>query len=151
MEGVRVMSLPPARMAASGDRELDEFDAWWSNADKQRKDKFFPRDFMWYDKEKQTLAWFYALADGVTDTGGFDVVDFPGGLYAAAISKGQDDADGERVYAGIKEWVEASGVFTLDERPGRYTMFNIITPDDAYEAMGFRQLDIYVPIKVSPK
>jgi hypothetical protein len=101
MEGIRIIELPPARMATSGDRELDEFDTWWSNVDKERKDRFYPRDFMWFDEEKRSLVWFYALPDGVTDSRGYDVADFPGGLYAAAISRDQDDTDGERVYAGI--------------------------------------------------
>lgn len=84
----------------------------------------------------------------MTDTGGYDVVDFPGGLYAVAVSIDEDDEDGERVYAAIKDWTRESGVFALDERPGHYTMFHVITPDEAYEAMGYRQLDILVPIRV---
>ncbi len=148
MEGIRIVNLPPARMASSGDKSLEEFDAWWSRVDQKRKDRFFPRDFMTFDPQSQSLIWFYALPDGVTDTGGFDVVDFPGGLYAVAISKDKDDADGNRVVAGIREWVKSSGVFALDERPGHYELFHVITPDEAYEAMGYRQLDIFVPIKV---
>jgi hypothetical protein len=148
MEGIRIIELPPARMATSGDRELDEFDTWWSNVDRERTDRFYPRDFMWFDEEKKRLVWFYALPDGVTDSGGYDVANFPGGLYAAAVSRDQDDTDGERVYAGIKEWVKNSGVFDLDEGPGHYAMFHVITPDDVYQAMGFRQLDIYVPVKL---
>lgn len=145
MEGIRIVQLPPAKMATSGN--LEEFDQWWSEVDKKRKDKFFPRDFMWFDGEAEKLVWLYALPEGETDTGGYSTLDFAGGLYAAAVSRDEDDADGQRVYGGIKEWVENSGVFMLDEGPGRYTMFHVITSDEAYKAMGYRQLDIYVPIK----
>lgn len=134
-------------MVSSGTRDLGEFDQWWSAVDKQRKDKFFPRDFMYWDPEAQQLVWYYALPDGVTDTGGFETVDFPGGLYAAAVSRDQDDRDGERVYAELKAWVKQSGCFAVDERPGRCHMFHVITSDAAYQAMGYRQLDLYLPIK----
>lgn len=149
MEGIRIVKLPPARMVTSGEKSLEEFDNWWSEVDKERKDKFFPRDFMWFDEEEKRLVWFYALPYDETNIGEFDTIEFAGGLYAVAISKDQDDADGERVYAGIKEWVKNSGVFTLDEGPGHYTMFHVITPDEVYKALGYRQLDIFVPIKIA--
>lgn len=103
---------------------------------------------MWFDEESKRLVWYYALPPDIADPEGFDVVDFPGGLYAVAISRDEDDADGERVYAGIRKWVGDSGAFAVDEGPRRYTMFHAITPDEAYRTMGFRQLDIFVPIKV---
>jgi hypothetical protein len=83
----------------------------------------------------------------VTDTGGYDLIDYEGGLYAAHISKDGDESGGELVYAGIKEWVAQSGCFELDERPGHYDVFRITTPKKAADLMGYRQLDIYVPIK----
>lgn len=83
------------------------------------------------------------------DPCGFEIVDFEGVLYAAAVSIDGDDEDGEPVYNGIKEWVKNSGCFEFDERPGHYCMmFNIITPPEAKEAMGYEQLEIFVPIKV---
>ncbi|NLU42640.1 MAG: GyrI-like domain-containing protein [Firmicutes bacterium] len=148
MEGIRVLELPRSRMATSGNRSLEEFNTWWSEVDKARKDRFFPRDFMWFDAESGRLVWYYALPPDAADPEDFDVVDFPGGLYAVAVSRDEDDADGERVYAEIKRWVEDSRVFAVDEGPRRHTMFHVVTPDEAYLAMGFRQLDIFVPIRV---
>lgn len=147
MDGIRIIELPGAKMVTSGNEDLDGFDQWWSRVDRERKDRFFPRDFMWFDPETKSLVWSYALSDGVTDTGGYQTIDFPGGLYAVAISKDGDDRDGERVYQSVKEWVQASGCFALDERPGRYTMFHVITSDAAFGVMGYRQLDLFVPIK----
>ncbi|MFZ5824179.1 MAG: transcriptional regulator [Bacillota bacterium] len=148
MDGIRVVELPAATMVSSGEGDLAAFDQWWSTIDRQRKDRFFPRDFMWFDPEATRLVWYYALPDGITDTGGYESVAFPGGLYAAAISRDQDDQDGERVYQAVREWVKSSGCFALDERPGRYTMWHVITSDVAFRAMGYRQLDLYVPIRV---
>jgi len=148
MDGIRIVELPSATMATSGDRDLEGFDHWWSGVDRTRKDRFFPRDFMWFDPAANRLVWYYALPDGVSDTGGYDTVEFPGGLYAAAISIDQDDADGERVYQAVREWVARSGCFALDEGAARHTLFHVITPDSAFRAMGYRQLDLYIPIRV---
>lgn len=98
-------------------------------------DRSFPRDFMWFDEESRRLVWYYALPPDAADPEGFDVVDFPGGLYAVAVSKDEDDADGERVYAEIKKWVEDSRVFAVYEGPQRHTMFHVITSDEAYRAI----------------
>lgn len=157
MEGIRIIELPKCKMISSGyaddgnpfteDGKLMTFSKWWSALDEKRTDKFFSRDFMWFDREKERLVWYYALTDGVTDTGGYDVVNFEGGLYAAHISKDSDESDGERVYAGIKEWVAQSGCFELDERPGYYDVFHVTTPKKAAEVMVYNQLDLYVPIK----
>lgn len=78
MEGIRVLELPSARMATSGSRSLEEYSAWWSEVDKTRKDRFFPRDFMWFDAASGKLVWYYALPPDAADPEGFDVVDFPG-------------------------------------------------------------------------
>src|SRR3972149_134510 len=69
--GVRVVDLPEARMATSEGHRLDVFDTWWSAIDKQRTDRFFPRDFMYFDLDSSQLIWLYALPDTVKDTGQF--------------------------------------------------------------------------------
>lgn len=149
MDGIRIVELPAARMATSGTRDLEGFDQWWSAVDRERTDRFFPRDFMGFDPDTQRLVWYYALPESVSDTGGYDTVDFPGGLYAACVSRDQDDQDGERVYQAVKEWVQQSGCFVLDEGAGRHTLFHVITSDAAFRAMGYRQLDLYIPIRVT--
>lgn len=154
---VRIVQLPACRMitsrAATGDPfrpggELDQFEKWFGQVDHQRKDKFFARDFMWFDPERGGLVWWYALEEGLGDTCGFDAVDFEGGLYATGVSRDEDDADGNRVYEGIKAWIADSGYFELDEREGHQCMFHIITSPIANEAMGYNQLEMYVPIRL---
>lgn len=150
MKGIRIIELPDLRMATSGQKALEdmtEFNEWWSAVDKKRKDVLFPHDFMYYDEAAKKMVWNYALPPDMEDAGGFDIIDYPGGIYAASVSVDGDDTDGEQVYADIKEWVKSSGAFEPDERPGRYTMFHIITSDNVCDALGYRQLDIYVPIK----
>ncbi len=151
--GVRVLRLPARRMVTSGmdtgapfapGGKLDRFDKWFSQVD--ASSCFSPHDFLWHDPDASGMEWWYAFEEGM-DTGGFDVIEFEGGLYAAAISWDEDDADGERVHVGIQQWVRDSGCFEVDERPRHRTMFHIVTPPSAHEAMGANQLDIFVPIR----
>ena len=136
-------------MVSSGDKKLEEFDRWWTKEDQNRIDKFFPRDFMMYDNDNKKLIWYYVLSSHIENTQGYDVINFPGGLYAVAVSKDKDDADGERVYSEIKQWIKSNNVFSIDEKSGHYTMFHVIKSDDVYDAIGYRQLDIFVPIKIN--
>jgi hypothetical protein len=147
MEGIRVIGLPSTKMVSSGDRDIWEFDKWWSAVDAGRKDRFFQRDFMWWDPDMERAVWYYALPEGLADTAGYDIVDFAGGLYAAAVSKDEDDEDGERVSRELRRWVQESGCFVVDERPGRQLLFSVITPEEAFRAMGYRQLELYLPIR----
>lgn len=144
--GVRIVELPACRMATSKGHDLGAFDQWWSAVDKTRADKFFPRDFMYYDRQAGELVWLYALPAGV-NAGVYDVIDFAGGLYAAAISKDEDDIDGERVMIGLKEWVKNTSYFADAESDARPTLFHVVTPNAAFAKMGYRQLDIYLPVK----
>lgn len=153
---VRIVSLPACRMISSGvdvgpplspGGQLDRFDRWFSEVDKQRRDRFFARDFMWHDPQTRGTVWWYALEPGIAAPEEFPTVDFEGGLYASAVSRDEDDSDGERVYRGIKRWVEHCGCFELDERPGHYPMFHIIGTPEIKEAMGYSQMEIYVPVR----
>jgi DNA-binding transcriptional MerR regulator len=158
---IRIIELPKCKMISSGiSAETDlfadngllmRFCEWWLNFDKQRKDRFFPRDFMWYDPETKGTAWWYAPEEVPSETGGYEVIDFEGGLYAAAVSKDGDDNDGWRVYSGILKWIDASGHFVPDERPGHYHMSHVITSQIVDKVMGYGQLEIYVPIKLRAK
>lgn len=145
--GIRVIELPACKMSVASGADLPKFDSWWTTIDAQRIDRFYPRDFMYHDSTMNQLVWLYALPPDAMDTCPYPLVDFAGGLYAVAVARDQDDADGERVYRAIQEWVQETDSFALDERPERPSLFHVITPNAAYEKMRYRQLDIYVPIR----
>ena len=93
------------------------------------------------------------MEDGVTETdvAPYELIEFEGGLYAAAMSVDGDDDIANRVYAGILKWIESSG-FELDERPGHRAMGHMLNPtDEIKEALGYDQMDLYVPIKIHKK
>lgn len=145
---IRIIELPAVRMARSGKSDLDAFNTWWSGIAAQDKYSLFPRDFMWFNKELDCFEWLYALPAGVTDSGGYEVFDFPGGLYAVAACK--DGEEITRTNAFIHEWVAKSEVF--EESPcnpdgvARYDMGHIITPHGSRERLGYELMDLFVPI-----
>jgi len=158
MESIRIIELPRCKMVSSGcsteedpfaeDGLLMRFDRWWSSLDAERPDKFFSRDFMWFDCVNNGLVWYYAANPVPEDTKGFEVVEFSGGLYATAVSRDGDDEDGNRVVNNIKKWIEDSGCFEFDSSRGHNELFNHITPKVAADALSYSQLEIYVPIRI---
>jgi hypothetical protein len=142
---VRIIQLPRIKMVRSGNSDLDAFDRWWSAIDAKDKSSLFPRDFMWFNKKTNNLEWLYALPEGVKDTGGYDVFDFPGGLYAVAACK-DEGSDIERTNKIIHDWIKRSEFFEEDETNTRYDMGHIITPKNAKNIMGHHQMDLFVPI-----
>lgn len=154
---VRIVALPACKMVTSGPARGDgifapggvlmRFNEWFAEFDKGRADRFYPRDFMW-SPPGGGFQWGYAVSELPKDTGGFEVIDFPGGLYAVAVSVDADGADHDRVYGRIREWVNASGCFVLDESDERRSLGNITSPPSAREIMGYDQMDLYLPIAV---
>jgi len=152
---VRIIELPKFRAVTSGYRTFDEifaengFASWWGKNRPFIRDLLYASpDFMWGENGK--TVWIWAIYDWVneTDTAPYNIIEFEGGLYAAAISiDGDDDING-RVYEGIKKWIGTSG-FELDERPGHQTLCHMPNPtEEIKKGLGYEQLDIFVPIKL---
>ena len=157
-DAVRIIELPACKMVWSGicpksesknDETIRRFNEWFPAQDKLRKDRFYARDFLWHDTQVNGFAWGLAVAEVPEDTGGWEVIDFPGGLFAVV---NYNCVEGDRgpvdAYYGIEKWVEKSGCFAMDEGAGRYVMWHMFNPNAAYEAMGYGQCDQYVPIRI---
>lgn len=143
---VRIRELPPVTMVRSGRGDLEAFNQWWSALDRQRQPNLCPHDFMWFNPELGTLEWLYVLPEGLTDTAGYEVFTFPGGLYAVAACK-DEDAEAEQTAKLIRQWIAQSAIF--EEAPaasGRYEMGHVITPLNAKATLGYHQLDLFIPI-----
>jgi len=155
---VRVIELPACRMVSSGRTKWNEafgpngpltrFNEWFSAYDQTRADRFYVRDFMWGPASGTWVEWAYAVTDIPEDLGGFEVIDFPGGLFAVAVSVDADGRDHDRVHGAIQRWVKKSGCFALDETDERFSMGNITSPMRTKEAMGYHQMDLYFPIRI---
>lgn len=77
--GIRVIELPACKMAVAAGAALPEFDRWWSELDKQRADKFYPRDFMYHDAQMNQLVWLYALPAAYGELCPYPLHDFQAG------------------------------------------------------------------------
>ena len=159
--GLRIFEFPKCKMVSSGYCKMDEdpfaengkmklFENWWAEYDKKRTDRWFMRDFIMEGGEGQTIIWFYAVPDNAVIDCEYEVIDFEGGLYASDIAVLGNSDDEQRVYGAIKEWVNNSDVFELDERPGHYDLSHGINPN-LEKVMGYSQLEIYVPIRLRKK
>ena len=161
---VRIVELPACKMVSSGrcgwdkafgpDGPLTRFGEWFGAFGRAYTARLLASEFMWGPTSGEWVEWAYAVeelskaADGSVDTGGFEVIDFPGGLFAVAVSVDADGRDHNRVHSGIQKWVKKSGCFALDETDRRFSMGHIASPPQAREAMGYHQMDLYFPIRI---
>ena len=81
-----------------------------------------------------------------------ELIDFPGGLYAMAVSIDEDDESIRKVQDKISQWIDSTN-FELDE--SRSFMFNMPYLDeenqyqkDIEKGLGYRQMQRYLPIKL---
>ena len=149
-------------MVSSG--PLDDFETftrfhdWFSEYDKLHGDRFYPHNFMWADIYGK-MVWNYAVSGAPVNNDcsafnivkiptGFEIIDFPGGLYAAAISVDADGEDHDKVLDSIKEWVSTSGCFEPDETETRRSLGTITSPENIKDIMGYDQMDLLFPIKI---
>lgn len=145
MENVRIYRMPPCRMVSSGrgmfgDGTLEKFEEWFGT----RPYSMFPRDFLWFDG--QGFIWYYMLNPDEEAPCGFEIVEFPGGLYAVAAGKDDDDESTEAAKRALSDFIDSSSCFERD--PDRAELGNIITPPEVSAALGYEQMDYYVPIRI---
>lgn len=151
---VRIIQISPFKAFSSGvdaiENVLGTFQQWQEEHNHLvRKMMYGAPDFLWFEEDMRAV-WIWAVEEWVTreDVMPYEMIEFEGGLYAAAMSVDGDDNMGDRVYSGILKWLENSG-FELDERQGRRTMGHMVNPTDAIRtALGYDQMDIYVPIRI---
>lgn len=154
---VRIIQINPFKAFSSGadtiENVMGAFQQWQEEHNHLVKKMIYGApDFLWFEEDMKAV-WIWAVEDWVTeeDTIPYELIEFEGGLYAAAMSIDGDDEIGSRVHSGILKWLEGSG-FELDERPGHRTMGHMVNPtDEIKNALGYDQMDIYVPIKIHGK
>ena len=133
---IRIVELSACRMITSGsgdEKTIRRFQNLWGKLDKQRKDRFFPRDFMVHVAPPGTgpAVWWYAIEDWVSeeDTDGFEIFTFEGGLFATAITHDWVSNILIKAYNNINDWLAEHENLMYDDRPGHHVMFNALGPD----------------------
>ncbi len=152
----RVISLPPFQAASSGlvrdfdfspESPLGKFNDYFSAITPSPRDSFMPRDFLCHAAEENAMIWLLALSEGM-DSGGYEVVDCEGGFYLTYTYWDGDEETNCRLYGEALAYIEDSGVFALDIRPGHYPMGHIITPPEVISVWGRAQMETFIPIKL---
>ena len=155
MPEVRVVRLPKCKMATSGAPDMTfqnvwSFDGWWQEYDKHRHTaSYAPLDFLF--GEDGGLVWWLMVEDDATSEqcGGYEVIDFEGGLYAVHTSIDADDESQGLVYQKISQWLQNTGFELDDSHPNRSYMGHMINPDDEIkQGLGYHQYEIFVPIRL---
>lgn len=152
----RIISLPPFKAVTSGvdkigdfsdDGILSSFDNFFSGVTPAPSESFMPRDFLYYDEERQGMVWIWALTES-GETGGFDTVDFEGGLYVTYAYRDGDEQENGRLYKEALHYIEESDFLELDIRSNHYAMGHMITPKPVLEAQGWGQMETFIPVKI---
>jgi AraC family transcriptional regulator len=102
----RIIELPATKMARSGENDIWEFGKWWPTIAEKDKSLLFPKDFWWNNEKTGHPEWLYAIPEGFTETNGYEVLDFPGGLYAVTTSYDEDEEKAKAYFAlksGLKK------------------------------------------------
>jgi DNA-binding transcriptional MerR regulator len=111
-------------------------------------------DFLLSKNDK--AEWICAVKDDVTngDVSPFKLFDFPGGLYAMAVSIDEDNESIQKVEDKVRQWIDSTN-FELDK--GRNVMFNMpylyedgrdFAYKDIEKGLGYKQMQRYFPIKL---
>lgn len=151
---VRVVRINPFRAVTSGldtiENVMGAFQEWQEAHNHLiRKMIYGAPDFLYFEPDMRA-EWLWAVEDWVSaeDCAPYELTEFEGGLYAAAMSVDGDDDISGRVIQGIMNWIAESG-FEPDERFRHRILCHMVNPtDEIRNALGYHQQDIYVPIKI---
>jgi len=149
---IMIVRIPAFRAVTSGLMTFEElfggnFEPWQeSHSHLFRPVLFDAADFLC---EKDGKAeWIWALREEVTqaDTAPYEIIEYPGGLYAAAVSVDGDGESHNKVREKTAKWLESTN-FILDDRRG--LMGHMIYADDEIKkGLGYHQMALYAPIKL---
>ena len=147
-----VIRIPKFRAVTSGLATFEEifgggFGAWQETHGHLFKPVIFDcPDFLCGKDGK--AEWLWAVKDEVTeaDTYPYEIVEYPGGLYAAAVSIDGDGESHNKVRKKTEKWLENTN-FVIDG--DRELMGHMIYVDDEIrEGLGYYQMMLYAPIKL---
>jgi len=159
LKGVRVIEIPPFRAVSSGPDTFGNlfgeggFDQWIGAHEQIIKTSVYGHayDFMWHENDDadQTV-WIWAVKDEVTeaDCAPYALIEYEGGIFVVATADENDNKDLSETVSGMIKWIEKSGVFERDERPGHRGMGHMVGCGKVQEALGFAQQEIFLPVKL---
>ncbi|MHB1485558.1 MAG: MerR family transcriptional regulator [Saccharofermentanales bacterium] len=151
---VRIVRLPKCKVATSGEPDSTytrvwDFSNWWSDYNKKRRAVYYePLDFLYSDNG---FVWLYMVENDATSDvcGGYEIIDFGGGLYAVHNSIDADSESHGHVNKKIESWIKERTKFEIDwNRPSMGHMLNGDEDVDIKEGLGFNQMELFIPVKL---
>ena len=146
-----IVRIPKFRAVTSGALSYDEIFGKFQLWQEAHNDFFQPIIFDAPDflcENNGNPEWLWRIKDEITqaDTAPYEIIEHPGGLYAAAVSIDGDDESGSKVLQKIEKWIEKTN-FVIDG--SRTTSVHMIYADDEIrKGLGYHQLNFYAPIKL---
>jgi DNA-binding transcriptional MerR regulator/predicted transcriptional regulator YdeE len=148
---VRIVQLPKCRMATSGAPDSTyskvwEFSNWWSEYDKKRKAVYYESlDFLY---DNGGFVWLMMVENDATseDCGGYEIIDFEGGMYAVHNSIDGDNESMGLVCKKVEKWLETSGFEVRRDAHYMGHMFSVT--DEIKQGLGFHQMQVFIPVKL---
>lgn len=142
MQSVRIYEMPACQMVSSGkgmfgDERFLRFEEWMT----AQKRGMFPKDFLSWTGDG--FVWLYMVEAGMEVPQVFEVIDFPGGLYAVATDIDQE-TDKEMMQSEVDQFLRENG---LERDPSRLELGNIITSPLARSILGYEQMNYYTPVR----
>lgn len=122
-----------------GDGVLEGFDEWFSKLPRE----MYPKDYLEFDD--RGFVWYYMYSEGMNVPESYEIVDFPGGLYAVVTAR---DNDGDAYRAAMEKLDAFVAENGFEKDSDRVLLGNVITPPEAAAVLGYEQMDYYVPIKL---
>lgn len=149
---IMIVKIPKFRAVTSGLVTFEElfgggFGPWQEAHNHLFKPVIFDCPDFLYGKDGKA-EWIWAIKKEVTesDTHPYRIIEYPGGLYAVAVSVDQDSESHDKVRRKTEKWLEGTN-FIIDG--DREFMGHMIYPlDEVKEGLGYHQMNLYAPIKI---
>lgn len=149
---IMIIRIPKFRAVTSGLISFEElfggeFEPWQEAHNHLFKPVIFDAADFLCEKDGK-VEWIWALRDDVTkdDVSPYDIIEFPGGLYAVAVSVDGDGESNNKVRKKTERWLERTN-FVIDKERG--LMGHMIYVDDEIKGgLGYHQMNLYTPIKL---
>lgn len=149
---IMIVRIPKFRAVTSGIMTFEElfggdFGPWQEDHNHFFKPVIFDAPDFLCGKDGNA-EWIWAVKDEVTeaDTCPYEIIEYPGGLYAVAVSVDGDGESNDKVRSKTDKWLESTN-FVIDSE--RELMGHMIYVDDEIkEGLGYHQMNLYTPIKL---
>lgn len=149
---IMIVRIPKFRALTSGLLSFEElfggdFEPWQEAHNHLFRPVIFDAPDFLCEKDGK-VEWLWAVKEGVTkaDTAPYEMIEFPGGLYAVSVSVDGDGESHDKVQQKVEKWLLNTN-FVLDGARGMMGHM-IYVDDEIKEGLGYHQMNLYAPVKL---